>query len=48
MDHRRRHRVFQNDDSFLIDGRPGRTPVRVTHGGTCWLVESEGTSNACE
>src|SRR5207244_2666816 len=36
---RHRYRVFQTDDSFLIDGGPGRAPVRVTHGGTCWVVE---------
>jgi hypothetical protein len=38
-----RYRVFETGDGFLIDGGPGRAPVRVTHGGTCWLVEGGQT-----
>jgi hypothetical protein len=39
MEPRHRYRIFETGDGFLIDGGTGRAPVRVTHGGTCWLVE---------
>jgi hypothetical protein len=34
-----RYQVFETRDGFLVDGGPGRAPVRVTHRATCWQVE---------
>jgi hypothetical protein len=39
MEHEYRYKAFETRDGFLIDGGSGRVPIRVTHGGTCWLLE---------
>jgi len=39
MEQEHRYKAFETRNGFLIDGGAGRVPLRVTHDGTCWLLE---------